>query len=455
MRFKMLSLIILVLFSLSSGLVFADSAQMKEAKPESAGFSSERLQRLDRAMQGLVANKTFAGMVTVLARHGKIVDYKVYGMQDLQNGTAMAKDTIFRCASMAKPVTAVAMMILYEEGRWRPEDPLSKYVPEFAELKVFAGLDKDGKPTVEEVAHPPTVGELMSQTAGFSYGFRPNSNPIDKMYDDANIFQSASLQDFINKLANVPLLYQPGTRRVYSVSVDIQGYLVEKLSGMSLPDFMRERIFEPLGMKDSGFFVPESKLSRLATTYHYDPAKSDLAPLPKPATVSVQPAMPSGGGGLISTAPDYARFAQMLLNGGQLNGVRILAPSSVELMRSNHLPDRLLANGEFGVPTLPNGFALADSIKIPDAFAAAFFKARPGIGYGYDVGVIFDPDKAGRTVGQGTFHWDGGFGTWFWVDPTNDVIFVGMVQRADFQSMPNVEELARTMVYQALVSPKK
>jgi CubicO group peptidase (beta-lactamase class C family) len=308
---------------------------------------------------------------------------------------------------------------------------------------------------VEDLAHPPTVGELMSQTAGFSYEFFPNSNPIDKMYVDAKLFKSASLQDFINKLANIPLLYQPGTRWVYSVSVDIQGYLVEKLSGKSLPDFMRERIFEPLGMKDSGFFVSESKLGRLATAYRYDPAQSALVPVPRPATISVQPAMPSGGGGLISTATDYARFAQMLVNGGELHGTRILAPSSVELMRSNHLPDNLLAKGEFGVPTLWNGFAMADSMKIRDAFAAAFFKARPGIGYGYDVGVIFDPDKAGRTVGKGTFHWDGGFGTWFWVDPTNDVIFVGMIQRADLPSIPNVEELARTMVYQALVNPEK
>ena len=447
--------LVMAFLALECNYVLGAEFEMKEAKPESVGFSSDRLGRLDRTMQDLVDRKIFAGMVTALARHGKVIDFKTYGKQTLESGAVMQRDTIFRCASMTKPVTAVAMMILYEEGKWRPEDPLAKYIPEFANLKVLASFGRDGKPVLEDPVHPPTVGELMSQTAGFTYGFSPNLNPIDKMYAEAKVLQSGSLQEFIEKLSKIPLAYQPGTRWVYSVSVDIQGYLVEKLSGKSLPDFMRERIFEPLGMKDSGFFVPQERLSRLAGTYRYNPANGSLASVPIPASISRKPSMASGGGGLVSTAPDYLRFAQMLVGGGELNGVRILAPSSVELMRSNHLPEKLLINGEFGLRSAPNDLVSMEDIVKGDAFGIAFYKVRPGIGYGYDVGVIFDPNRAGRTVGKGTFHWDGAFGTWFWVDPTNDLVFVGMIQAGNLGTIPNVQELARTMVYQALMNPEK
>jgi CubicO group peptidase (beta-lactamase class C family) len=435
--------------------VRAQAADMKAVAPETVGFSSDRLQRLDGAMRGMVDDKTFAGMVTVLMRHGQVVEFNAYGQRDLASGAPMRADTIFRCASMTKPVTAVAMMILYEEGKWRPDEPIAKYIPEFAGLKVFTGLDKNGQPMLEDPGHPPTMGELMSQTAGFSYGFAPDANPVDKMYADAHLMQSPSLQVFVEKLGKIPLLYQPGSRWFYSVSVDIQGYLVEKLSRQTLPDFTREHIFKPLGMKDSDFFVPGDKLARLATTYHYDETKAALVPNPPRSDPSVMPTMPSGGGGLYSTAGDYARFAQMLASGGALDGVRILAPSSVDLMRANHLSDQLLAKGEFGLPQMSNGLVFSDGVKFTDAFGIAFFRARPGIGYGYDVGVIYDPARAGRTVGKGTFHWDGAFGTWFWADPTNDIAFVGMIQRSDLQNIPDVQEIARTLTYQALVNPDK
>jgi len=407
------------------------SGQMlPNAKPEEVGFSSERLQRLDAAMQQKVDQKQLAGIVTVLARHGKVVEFKTYGKKDLASGAPMAKDTIFRIYSMTKPVTGAAMMVLYEEGRWQPDDPIAKYIPEFGKLKVFKGVDSNG-PILEDPAHPPTMVQLMTHTAGFSYGF--GNHVVDKMYRDKGVLKSSTLQEMIDKLAKLPLLYEPGTRWVYSLSVDIQGYLVERFSGKSLPDFMRERIFEPLGMKDTGFYVPKEKQDRLATLYRVND-KNEWAPASREDALgldfSKQPTMPSGGGGLVSTAQDYLRFAQTLLNGGQLDGVRILAPPTVKLMSSNHLPEKLMT-GEFGV---------------------GLQHIRPGMGFGFDVAVFTDPAQAVDITGKGTFLWDGAAGTWFWIDPTDDVVFVGMIQRMGGGG-PNMQTFSRAMVFQALVRP--
>jgi CubicO group peptidase (beta-lactamase class C family) len=237
----------------------------------------------------------------------------------------------------------------------------------------------------------------------------------------------------INKLAKIPLLYQPGTRWVYSVSMDIQGYIVEKLSGKSLPDFMQERIFGPLGMKDTGFFVPKGKRNRFATLYAEGPKGELGADKPGegvPTDYATQPSMPSGGGGIVSTAEDYLRFAQMLLNDGELDGVGILAPATVQLMTSNHLAPSLMAGEGF------------------------FMGPRPGLGWGYDCAVFTDPLQADEVVGKGTFFWLGAADTWFWVDPTNDLIFVGMTQRMLGPRWPNVQALSQTPVYQALLKPR-
>jgi CubicO group peptidase (beta-lactamase class C family) len=401
-------------------------------QPEAVGFSGARLQRLDDAMREAIRAKELPGVVTALARHGKLVNFNAQGFQDIASGTPMRKDTIFRIYSMTKPITGVAMMMLYEEGKWSPSDRLSKFIPEFASLKVFAGVDKDGKPVLDEPVHPPTIGELMTHTAGFTYGVFGDM-PVDKLYQKDNPLRSGSLQEFIDKLARLPLAYQPGEAWVYSVSVDVQGYLVEKLSGKPLPDFLRERIFGPLGMSDTGFAVPEGKLGRLATTYAADPKTGELQPRPRDPNISRVPGMPSGGGGLYSTAGDYLRFAQMLLNGGALGGVRILAPSAVDLMRSNKLPARLMT-GKFGI---------------------GLQTMRPGFGFGYDVAVFEDPLAAGTTAGRGSYLWDGAAGTWFLIDPANDVVFVGMIQRMLAPGMRDYEQLSRALTYQALVDPRK
>jgi CubicO group peptidase (beta-lactamase class C family) len=406
---------------------------MTLVKPETVGFSSERLENLHAFMQQTVDKKELAGVVTILARHGKVFDYRTYGQRDMATGAAMTKDTIFRDYSMTKPVTAVAMMILYEQGKWLPSDPIAKYIPEFANLKVFKGADNEGKIVVEDPEHPPTMRELMTHTAGFTYGGGKTLD--DAMYRDLGIRTAHDLHDMVEKLGKIPLAYQPGKAWVYSMSMDIQGYIVEKLSGQPLPDFMRDQIFTPLGMKDAGFFVPADKRSRFATLYQFD-GNDGLEPDASNAAgfgdYSSQPTMPSGGGGMVSTAEDYYHFAQMLANGGELSGKRILAPATVKLMTSNHLPPSLLT-GEYGI---------------------GLQQMRPGFGYGYNCAVEYDPQQANLPDGKGTFLWDGAAGTWFWVDPTNDIVFVGMIQRMRGGN-PNVQYRSRALVYQALVDPSK
>ena len=402
--------------------------------PESVGFSSERLERLHALIQEEIDQKKIAGAVTILVRHGKVVDYRAYGMRDIASNDPMTLDTIFRDYSMTKPVTGVALMILYEQGKWMPSDPISKYIPEFAHLKVFTGVDADGKMILADPDHAPTMRELMTHTAGFSYG---NGNTLaDAMYHKLGVRQAGSLQEMIDQLAQAPLFYQPGKAWLYSMSMDIEGYIVEKLSGQTLPEFMRDQIFTPLGMRDAGFYVPEDKRKRFATLYQTGP-EGDLIPDTTngggEGDFLKLPSTPSGGGGLVSTAEDYYRLALMLANKGALDGTRILAPSTVKLMTSNHLPAELLTG----------------------QFRGGLHVMRPGFGYGYNCAVAFDPAEANLSDGKGTFLWDGAAGTWFWVDPANDIVFVGMIQRMSSPDNHVLEYRAHQVVDQALVAPSK
>jgi CubicO group peptidase (beta-lactamase class C family) len=421
----------LALLFLTPVLAFAQTT----AKPESLGFSSERLGRLHNAMQSKVDDKSLAGIVTLLMRHGKVVEERSYGAKDLASGAPMTHDTIFRIYSMTKPVTGVAMMILYEEGKWHPSDPISKFIPEFAGLKVFKGVDANGAMITEAPLHPPTMAELMTHTAGFTYGLFGTS-PVDKLYMSKVWSKTANLHEMMQGLAGVPLLYQPGSQWVYSVSMDIQGYIIEKISGKPLAQFMEERIFKPLRMTDTGFFVPKEKRARFATLYSGGPdgklVVTGEASGPRADYVSM-PGAPSGGGGLASTAKDYARFAQMLLNHGELDGARILSPATVDLMTSNHLSPKLMT-GEFSV-----GNAVM----------------RPGHGWGWDIAVFSDPAVADEVVGKGTFYWEGAAATWFWADPANDIVFIGMTQRMYGNGQPQMNHVSRPTVYGALTDPKK
>jgi CubicO group peptidase (beta-lactamase class C family) len=406
------------------------------ANPESVGFNFERLKKLDAAMAKAVANGEVVGMQTLLARHGKIVTTNTYGKMSVASGQPMRKDTLFRIYSMTKPITGVAMMILYEDGKWGLDDPVTKYIPEFKDLKVWKGKDADGKPILEPAKRPPTMRELMSHTAGFGYGLS-DTHPVDKMFQEQKVLTSNGLKDMTTKVGGIPLLFQPGERWSYSIAVDLQGYIIEKLSGETLGQFLESRIFKPLKMHDTSFIVPADKVSRLAAVYRVDQNTRQLVEA-SPDNRSVQdftkpPAIESGGGGLVSTTSDYSRFCQMIVNRGELDGVQILSPASIELMGTNQISQAALSANSGGLSGL---------------FSEA-------VGFGLDFLVFNDPRRAGSLVGKGTLSWGGAAGTWFWIDPTNDVIFIGMIQRFGSSGGVDLVSLSRTLVYQALIDPRK
>lgn len=405
------------------------AAQLPVARADSVGMSSERLARLPEGMKALVDNGKLAGVVTMVSRHGKVVEFDATGKRDIATNAPMQKDSIFRIYSMSKPITGVAMMMLFEEGKWQLSDPVSKYIPEFASLKVYA-TDANNNIVMKDQVHQVTMRELMSHTGGFTYGFFSNT-PVDKMQRDADVLNpNNTLDEFIKRVAKLPLNAQPGTEWHYSISVDIQGYIVQRLSGMPFEKFLEQRIFKPLGMVDTAFYVPKDKLNRFAEFYSYDKDGKLLVVGPKDGLnhdFSQVPALSSGGGGLVSTATDYMRFCQMLLNGGQLDGVRLLSPLSVELMRSN---------------------VLAPNVPI----------LAPGAGFGLDFAVYTDPVAAGGYYGKGSYWWGGAAGTWFWIDPVNDLIVLGMIQQAAgtgaaaANGVPDVRALSHSLTYQAIVN---
>ncbi len=418
---------------------------LSAAVPASVGFDQGGLALLNGAMHRMVDEGEVAGVMTMLVRHGKIVNYDAYGKDSIVKGTPLRRDSIFRMFSQTKPLTGVAMMILYEQGKWQLNDPVSKYVPEFANLKVFTGLDKEGKPILEDAKQPPTMAMLMTHTAGFGYGLEYANyvDYVDQQFQKLGVLKSSSLHEAVTKIASIPLLYQPGTRWWYSAGVDIQGYIVEELSGQPFGDFLAEQLFEPLGMKDSGFYAEGDNAARLASVYQFDPKNKkliELTPANTPGTkdFTKQPSMElggggdgGGGGGLVSTIDDYARFCQMILNGGTYNGVRILAPESVALMQADHIPDTVLPEANGGVQAI----------------------GGPALGYGLDFGVIKDPASIGMLAGPGSIYWAGGGGTWFWIDPKNDLFFLGMMQREGDDVMARFG-VSLTLVYPALTKPE-
>ena len=410
------SMLILVVIALTGGDASL-GAEGPNVSPESVGFSADGLNALRRTMRTLVDEGQLAGITTLVARHGKVVYVDAYGVQDLATRKPVASDTIFRIASMTKPIVGVAMMMLWEQSKWSLDDPVAKHIPEFAGLKV-ATLDGE-----VPQARPMTMRQLMSHTAGFD---------VSDGYAKANLRES-NLQGMINKLSKLPLAVQPGSDWRYGPSVDIQGYIVEKLSGQKLDVFLRTKIFEPLGMKDTGFWVDGSKTDRVTSVFTYGPDKRIISGPPQ-RDPSAKPMFLSGSGGLFSTTDDYFRFAQMMLNGGQASGNRFLKTSTVELMRTN---------------------VLADGVGV-DTFGGA---PSPGIGFGLDFAIVMDPAVANTPEGRNSFYWGGAFGTWFWIDPTNDVVVVGMIQNVAGSTptggSPQVRPLSRKLVYQALVDPKK
>lgn len=398
------------------------AAALERAAPEAVGMDSQRLSRVTAAMQELVDEGRLSGVVTAAARNNKLVHFESVGYRDLEAGDPMTNDAIFRIYSMTKPITGVALMMLYEEGKFRLSDPVEKYLPELQDLQVYAGEDETGDLILEPQNHKMTIRELMSHSGGLSYGIFSQS-AVDTLYVEANILDSTQTMDeFVAKLGTIPLRQQPGSMWHYSVSVDVQGALVERLSGQSFGEFLEERLFEPLGMTDTAFYVPEEKVSRFAQVYNYDDKGNLVAGEGFPdANFLVEPNFESGGGGLVGTAMDYLRFSQMLLNGGELDGERILAPLTVDLMHRNQLP-----------PDVPG----------PGA----------GTSFGLDFAVIEDP-VAAESYSAGEYYWGGAAGTWFWIDPVEDLVFVGMIQQFG-SGRPDVRSLSRRLVYQSIIDPK-
>ncbi len=362
-------------------------------------FTAAGVADINRQMHALVDHKEAAGIVTLIVQDGKRVDLDAYGYADTQLKKPMRVDSVMLVASMTKPLTGVAMMMLHEQGKWSLDDLVAKYVPQLKDLKV---MDASGK--IVPAVHQPTMRELMSHSAGFTYGSFGNS-AVDKLYQAANPTDpNSSLPGMIGKLSQLPLKNQPGSAWEYSVSVDIQGYIVEKLSGMPYDVFIRKKILKPLKMKDSDFAVFGKARDRLAVPHAPNQAGELVPYLPeggRDALAREVPRLPSPGGALYSTALDYARFCQMIVNGGQLDGVRLLKPATVKLMHENALPPGVTVN-----------------------------LAGPGTTFGLDFAIAGDPASTQEPWPAGTYYWSGVLGTYFWIDPVNHLIVVGMISRA-------------------------
>lgn len=369
-------------------------------------FSAEGIAALEARMAAYVEDGAAKGIATRLVRGGEVISDVRYGIRRQADAAPVEGDTIWRVYSMSKPVTGVALLTLWEEGAFQLDDPVTKYFPEIEGLQVFTGLDAAGEPVLVPATRPATIRELMSHTAGFGYGLR-GGDYVNDMFQKKQVFQSPTMAEMVTRVASIPLLHQPGEVWDYSIAVDLQGALIERLSGQTLGDFFEARLFGPLDMKDTGFFVPEADYDRFSDVWGWSPEQGAFTALPMPAFQYREGmiAFEGGGHGLVSTMDDFARFAEMLANGGSLDGVRILKPETVAMMATDVLPE--------------GAFLGFDGTASSEA---------AGVGFGLNVAVIRDAGND-RGFPQGAYTWGGAAGTWFWVDPANRLYFVGMVQR--------------------------
>jgi len=388
--------------------------------PSDAGLAPELTSRLDSLMLRYVNQKKLPGMITLVSRHGKLVYKGIFGCIDGER--AMPADAIFRIASMTKPVTSAAAMILYDEGRFQLDDPVAMYIPEFGDMNVFASVDSGRIKTIKANS-PVTIRQLLMHTSGLAHG--GDDSPVDSLYRESNL-SDGNLQDMIPKITSLPLLYQPGTHWNYSRSTDVLARLVEVLSGKPFDEFLEERIFKPLQMNSTGFYVPPQWLDRVATVYSLDDsARLMLLFHPDTANVATKVTFMSGNGGLVSTATDYLIFAQMLLNKGQYNGVRLLKSSTVGLMTSNQITTEQMPSEGF----------LGDLLA--------------GMGFGLGFAVVKESNPP-FTGSAGSYWWSGSANTYFLVDPDKDLVLIFMTQLLPNFCYPVCKEL-REIVYQSIL----
>ena len=396
--------------------------ELPTAAPEQVGLSTEKLQQAQAAMQKLVDEKNIAGGILAVARRGKVVQFEICGMMDIETEKPMKRDTIFRIYSMSKPITSVAAMILYEEGKLKLDDPVSNYLPEFKGLKVTADPDA-GEITEVPAKREMTVRDLMRHTSGLTYGFFSNT-AVDKLYR-RNLQLSGrgeTLEGLVKSLSVIPLLYQPGTKWHYSFSTDVLGRVIEVACGQSLDKFFTERIFEPLGMVDTAFYVPADKIDRFATNYGPNP-QGGLQPvdIPKTSRYAEMTTFFSGGGGLVSTADDYMRFCLMLLKKGELDGKRLLKAETIEMMTKDQLPEQAfpIAAGE-----------------------------RDGLGFGLGFSVRVQLSDAAPASRIGEYGWGGMASTHFWISPSDEIAVVVMTQHIPYSN--RAERAVKPIIYEAI-----
>jgi len=411
------------------------------AAPEEVGISSQRLEHIRPVMQSYVDSGTIAGLSTMIARRGKIVYFDQVGNMDIEANKPMTDDAIFRIYSMTKPIICTALMTLFERGSFRLYDPVSKFIPAFDGLKVL-GNDGNGETKEIEAERPVTVRDLLTHTAGLTYDFLEDS-PVGELYRQAGLLNNAgrSLEDMVMELARLPLAYQPGSRWHYSLAIDVAAYLIEVLTDKPLNQFLKENLFSPLGMSDTDFCVPGQNLDRLAAMYGrpdiaaqgmtsgklieaWERGFNERIDVSETYPVSKQDSFARGGHGLFSTAPDYMRFAQMLLNRGELDGARILGPKTVDLMHMNHLPPKLMP------------------FKID---------GPPAYGYGFGLGsrVLVNVADSGKPGSAGEYGWSGAAKTYYWIDPEEEIIGVLMTQSMKQLELPEVD--FQILTYQAMV----
>ena len=418
-------------FALGTGIGHAaETWPVEEAGAAAAGFSEQGIDALDAAMAKIVADQDVAGMVWLLARNGEVATFETAGLARVDDQAPMTMDSLFRIYSMTKPVTGVALMMLHEQGLWEFDDPVSKHAPELAGLQIMSSYDEDGNMELVAPTREPTMRELLNHSAGYGYGLSGH-DPLNTAFRDLGVLASEDLDDLIAKVSEIPLLFEPGERWSYSISVDIQGYIVQRLSGMRFGDFLEQNIFAPLAMSDTRFFVKAEDVDRFAEVHNWDSERNRLVQRPhrsdRPSYLDPE-RLESGGGGLVSSTHDYARFLQMLVNEGELEGERLLTPESIRIMRTNSLRDDLNLRGSLTS------------------------EGQPGQGFGVDFAVITDPEKAGSRNSPGTYYWGGAAGTWFWVDPVEDMFWLGMIQAqgATRPGAADMRSIAADIIYDSL-----